>query len=98
MNRPPFPHGPQIAVHIEPFTDGEARLSVGAQGEHVAIEIFALHFAGPGVVGGRIGDFGAPAFAFFEEGFQVADADPDPRARIPLVTFAQEGVATIARD
>jgi hypothetical protein len=69
---------PHVAVPVEPFTDAEARLRFGTHAQHVAAEIFDLHLASPRIVSGWMADFGAPAIVFLEEGFRVADADPDP--------------------
>src|SRR5580704_6880362 len=92
-SRPPI-----MAVHIQPRAEGLTFLRVGADPEHVSVQILDLHFVGPAEVRGRLPDPGALPVILLEERLDVGDADPYPRAGLTLIAFGEEDAAAIARD
>src|SRR6185312_12869629 len=91
------PH-PEVTVRVELFPRRLIRLRFRAEAKHVLIGIFDLHLIRPRIVRRRMPDFRSLVRIFLEESPGVLDADPDPRAGISLVSFAQHDGAAVPRD
>lgn len=87
---------PALTLHVQPFSSRLVFLIIGAHSEHVSVEILDLHLAGPRVVRGRMADLRSGAAILFQQGISILDADPNPRAGMALVAFAQKNVASAA--
>src|SRR2546428_1573600 len=90
-----FPH-PPMALHVEPWTDGFPLLRLRAESNHVAIEILDLNLVRPLEVGWPLTDLCSLGAILLEERLDVGDADPQPRAKVPLVAFDEEDGAGVA--
>src|SRR5688572_3662554 len=69
-----------------------------AEPEHVAVGVFHFHLACPRIVLGRMKNRGAAPSVLLVERVDILDAEPDPRSRLPLVTFGQVDAGAVPVD
>ena len=89
---------PVLAVHVEPLAERLVFSRVGTKPEHVAVNVFHLHFVCPGIVRRGMTNLCTSAPVVFEQSIGIFDADPNPAAAVSLVALAQENVALAAAD
>ncbi len=85
-------------MHVEKWAEWLTLLRVRAKPQHISVGIFHLHLVRPGIVRGWMADLG-PAFAIFRrKRVSVADSDPGPGSRMPLILLAQEEMTAATGD
>src|SRR5215472_10187183 len=72
-------------------------LWLGSKAQHIAADIFDLHFVGPGIVRGPVPDLRSRPPLLLEQRVSIFHSHPDPSTWRTLVTLAQKAMTPTAR-